>query len=211
MHNKSNTLAENIVKGSGGHGMKKESLIKIFNNIENLEDFTYTLKKLFDNDGKNFLSTQLVTLKKPDPSQFTKWYHIDDRWEPSWGFSKKDAGCYLYGYYPQGAPAYTNYLDEGVIYMGESRASTRNSMLGRRTDFRGTVRKDRLSPYGCGTAFKKHFEKNEINNCYQAYLPMHSSLVKDFEMNMLIDYYKKFNRIPICNPDSDLRRVKLKI
>ena len=84
MHNKSNTLAENIVKGSGGHGMKKESLIKIFNNIENLEDFTYTLKKLFDNDGKNFLSTQLVTLKKPDPSQFTKWYHIDDRWEPSW-------------------------------------------------------------------------------------------------------------------------------
>jgi hypothetical protein len=28
---------------------------------------------------------------------------------------------------------------------------------------------------------------------------------------MLIDYYKKFNRIPICNPDSDLRRVKLKI
>ena len=36
---KAETLAENIVKGSGGHGLKKSQLVKIFDNIDNLEDF----------------------------------------------------------------------------------------------------------------------------------------------------------------------------
>jgi hypothetical protein len=38
---------------------------------------------------------------------------------------------------------------------------------------------------------------------------MHSSLVKSYEMNLLSEYYKKYNRVPLCNPDNDLRRVKI--
>ena len=82
-------------------------------------------------------------------------------------------------------------------------------MLGRRTDFKGTIRNERLSPYGCGTAFKNNYTIKDLDHCYQAYLPMHSSLVKSYEMNLLSDYYKKYNRVPLCNPDNDLRRVKL--
>ena len=43
---KSKILAENIVKGSGGHGLKQDQLVKIFDKIDNLEDFAYTMKKV---------------------------------------------------------------------------------------------------------------------------------------------------------------------
>ena len=82
-------------------------------------------------------------------------------------------------------------------------------MLGRRTDFKGTIRNERLSPYGCGTAFKQNYKIEDLDNCYQAYLPMHSSLVKAYEMDLLCKYYDTFKNIPICNPENDLRRVKI--
>ena len=40
---------------------------------------------------------------------------------------------------------------------------------------------------------------------------MHNSLVKDAEMQMLEVYYKRYGKIPSCNPPSDLRRVQLRI
>jgi len=210
---KSSVLAENIANGSGGHGLKKETLEKIFQGHDSvLDDLCYTLKKLIESNGSDFLSTQPLQIQRPSFSNFTVWHHIDEQWNESWGFEKKDAGCYVYGLYPNGAPAGSaDFLDSGVIYIGESRATTRNCMLGRRTDFKGTVRNERLSPYGCGTAFKNNFGKDQINHAYQAYLPMHSSLVKETEMDLLAAYYLKYNRIPVCNPDSDLRRVQLKL
>ena len=53
MKMKAEILAENIVKGSGSHGLKKEQLTKIFSAIDNLEDFAYTLKKVFEHGGKD--------------------------------------------------------------------------------------------------------------------------------------------------------------
>ena len=167
---KAETLAENIVKGSGGHGLKKNQLIKIFNNIENLEDFAYTLKKVLEHGGKDYLTTQVFQTDIPSFDTFTKWFHIDEKYDNSWGFDKKDAGCYMYGLYKEKPPTSVDILDPGVIYIGESRATTRNCMLGRRTDFKGTVRNDRLSPYGCGTAFKEKFGRDNINFVYQVYL-----------------------------------------
>tara|TARA_A100001035_G_scaffold264749_1_gene246331 strand:+ start:582 stop:1226 length:645 start_codon:yes stop_codon:yes gene_type:complete len=209
---KSETLAENIVKGSGGHGLKQNELVKIFEKIENLEDFAYTLKKVLEHGGKDYLTTQVFTNTMPSFKNFTKWHHIDEKYEASWGFDKKDAGCYMYGLFSEnGPPANVDILDPGVIYIGESRATTRNCMLGRRTDFKGTVRNDRLSPYGCGTAFKEKYGKEKIDYVYQAYLPMHNSLVKEAEMQMLEVYYKCYEKIPSCNPPSDLRRVQLRI
>jgi hypothetical protein len=38
-------------------------------------------------------------------------------------------------------------------------------------------------------------------------LPMHPSLCKDVELELLTQYYQKYNRVPICNPDTDLARV----
>lgn len=210
---KAKTLAENISNGSGGHGLKKEILEKVFLGHEPLlDDFCYTIKKCIELGNTDFFSTQPILVQQPNFNNFTTWHHIDEKWEPSWGFEKKDAGCYVYGLFPNGAPAGpANFLDPGVIYIGESRATTRNCMLGRRTDFKGTVRNERLSPYGCGTAFKINFGKNQIDYCYQAYLPMHSSLVKETEMDLMCQYYQQYNRIPVCNPVSDLNRVEIRL
>jgi hypothetical protein len=206
-------LAENIANGSGGHGLKRDVLERIFQGHDDLlDDFCYTIKKLVETSGSEFISTQSLSITKPNFTDFTIWHHIDETWSAEWGFDRKDAGCYVYGLYPNGAPVGSaDFLDQGVIYIGESRATTRNCMLGRRTDFKGTVRNERLSPYGCGTAFKNNFGKNQIDQTYQAYLPMHSSLVKNTEMELLCQYYQKYNRIPVCNPESDLRRVQLKL
>ena len=208
---KAKILAENIAKASGGHGLKQEVLESIFTQHEDkLEELCYTFKKVFTTSGLDAFSTQEMSLVDPWSLEFTKWHHIDESWNADWGFDKKDAGCYVYGLYKSGPPTGpADFLHEGVIYIGESRAVTRNCMLGRRTDFKGTVRNERLSPYGCGTAFKENFDKADIDHCYQAYLPMHSSQVKDHEMALMVKYYEKYNRIPVCNPESDLRRVKL--
>ena len=58
-----------------------------------------------------------------------------------------------------------------------------------------------------GTAFKNAFGADRIDNCYQAYLPMHPSLCKDIELELLSQYHKKYNSIPVCNPPLDLVRV----
>jgi|TARA_A100001388_G_scaffold275857_1_gene262244 hypothetical protein len=208
---KSKILAENIVKGSGGHGLKQDQLVKIFDKIDNLEDFAYTLKKVIEHGGKDYLTTQSFSNPMPAFDTFTRWHHIDEKYDPSWGFDKKDAGCYMYGMFKDSPPEVADILQPGIIYIGESRATTRNCMLGRRTDFKGSVRNVRLSPYGCGTAFTQKIGKEYIDNVYQAYLPMHNSLVKEAEMQMLIMYYRYYGRIPVCNPDSDLRRVELRI
>tara|TARA_B100000927_G_scaffold287983_1_gene281821 strand:+ start:2318 stop:2956 length:639 start_codon:yes stop_codon:yes gene_type:complete len=209
---KAKILAENLVKGSGGHGIKQDILEHIFAQHEDkLDDLCYTFRKVFTTSGPDFFSTQKIDVQDPWQLKFTKWHHIDEPWSTDWGFDRKDAGCYIYGMFKDNVPqGEANYLDPSVIYIGESRATTRNCMLGRRTDFKGTVRNNRLSPYGCGTAFKNNFDKALIDNCYQAYLPMHSSLVKDHEMDLLVKYYKTYNKIPICNPESDLRRVLLR-
>lgn len=208
---KAEILAKNIANGSGGHGLKQEILEQIFAQHEDkLDDLCYTFQKVISLSGSDYFSTQDISIGEPQSSDFTKWHHIDSKHDASWGFSKKDAGCYVYGYFPLSEPeGPADFLGNEVIYIGESRAVSRNCMLGRRTDFKGTIRNERLSPYGCGTAFKNNYKIEDLDNCYQAYLPMHSSLVKSYEMSLLSEYYKKYNRVPLCNPDNDLRRVKI--
>jgi hypothetical protein len=205
-------LAKNIRIGSGNHGLSESQLYDIFKNVKDVDQFAYTLRKCVETSGKDFFVTQSQTVEQPDCTKFTKWHHIDEKWNETWGFSKSHPGCYIYGLFdsaPNDDPA--DFLAKEVIYIGESRAVTRNSMLGRRTDFRGTIRNNRLSPYGCGTAFKQNFDKELINNCYQAYLPMHPSFCKDFEIELLTQYYLKYNKIPVCNPELDLNKVKGKL
>lgn len=205
-------LAQNICLGSGGHGLGETELISIFQygckSNEQLEKFCYTIAKCIEHSGKSSFSVHSVAVKKPSITDFTVWHHIDEQWNESWGFEKSHPGCYLYGLYdiPPAGPA--DFLDPGVVYIGESRSITRHAMLGRRTDFKGTVRNDRLSPYGCGTAFKENFGADKIGNTYQAYLPMNPGLCKQFELELLSEYFKKYGKIPVCNPPLDLKRVE---
>ena len=201
-------LAQNIRSGSGNHGLTEDQLYEIFVNSSNIEQLAYTLRKCVEHGGKESFSTHPATIIKPNFKNFTVWHHIDEKWSASWGFDKTQPGCYIYGLYDSVPAGPADFLDAGVVYIGESRAITRNCMLGRRTDFKGTVRNPRLSPYGCGTAFKKHFGADKIDKVYQAYLPMHPSLCKSSEIELLAEYHNKYNRIPLCNPELDLTRVK---
>lgn len=201
-------LAQNIRIGSGNHGLSEDQLYQIFSASNNIDQLAYTLRKCVEHGGKDAFSTQPATIVQPDFKKFTEWHHIDEKWSASWGFAKTQPGCYVYGLYDSKPTGPADFLDGGIIYIGESRAVTRNCMLGRRTDFKGTVRNDRLSPYGCGTAFKNAFGADKIDDVYQAYLPMHPSLCKLTEIKLLAEYYNKYNRIPVCNPPLDLVRVR---
>lgn len=201
-------LARNIRTGSGNHGLTEDQLYDVFKNCHDVNMLAYSLAKCSELSGKSAFTTQILTEKAPSLGGFTKWHQIDESWTSDWGFNKTDPGCYVYGLFENGAPiGPADFLDPGVIYIGESRAVTRNCMLGRRTDFKGTVRNDRLSPYGCGTAFKDKFGKDKIDSVYQAYLPMHPSYCKSTEITMLAKYLEKFGSVPPCNPLLDLTRA----
>lgn len=202
------TLARNVSEGSGGHGLSEDQLYKIFSVSDNIDQLAYTLRKCVEHGGKEAFSTHDSVITSPSLKSFTVWHHIDAKWDKSWGFAKNQPGCYIYGLFTSKPTGNADFLSPEVIYIGESRAITRNCMLGRRTDFRGTVRNPRLQPYGCGTAFKDQFGVSQITNAYQAYLPMHPSLCKSVELELLAEYYKKYNKIPACNPPLDLVRVQ---
>lgn len=203
------SLARNIHIGSGKHGISESDLYQIFKDIQNIELFAYTLKKCAEHGGQTFFSTQEQTVEKPNYANFTKWHHIDEPWDYSWNFSKRNPGCYIYGLFeapPENDKA--DFLSKEVFYIGESRAITRNSMLGRRADFKNGVRNEWVSPMGNSQTFREVFGQNQINKVYQAYLPMHSSFCKESELYLLSQYYLKYNKIPVCNPELDYQKVK---
>lgn len=208
MNDLARTLAQNIRAGSGNHGLTEEQLYQVFCHCDNVNQLAYSLFKCAEISGKGAFTTQVNAQTKPTLNGFTVWHQIDESWNQSWGFDKSHPGCYIYGLFENGAPTTpADFLDPAVIYIGESRATSRNSMLGRRTDFKGTVRNPRLSPYGCGTVFKEKFGQNKIDHVYQAYLPMHPRYCKEIELDLLVEFYKKYNSIPVCNPDLDLVKV----
>lgn len=209
MNDLARILAQNIRSGSGNHGLTEDQLYDIFSKCDRVDQLAYSLYKCSEISGKGAFTTQLTTLTQPCLTNFTDWHHIDETWKESWGFDKAHPGCYIYGIFEQGAPiGPADFLGATVIYIGESRATSRHSMLGRRTDFKGTVRNERLSPYGCGTVFKDIFGQEKINFVYQAYLPMHPSFCKTVELDLLSEFYKKYQKIPVCNPKLDLVKVK---
>jgi hypothetical protein len=202
-------LAQNIRAGSGNHGLTEDLLYDIFKTAPNIDQLAYSLFKAAEVSGKAAFSTHAVATTKPVFTDFTVWHQIDEQWNESWGFPKANPGCYVYGLFENGPPdTPADFLGAEVFYIGESRATSRHSMLGRRTDFKGTVRNERLSPYGCGTAFKAAFSKDKIDHVYQAYLPMHPSFCKATELELLCAYYQKYGYIPVCNPPLDLAKVK---
>lgn len=208
MNQLARNLAKNIREGSGKHGLTEDQLYEIFSAGPDVEQLAYSLRKCFEHSGKEAFSTQPISQVIPNLQSFTKWYQIDTKWDDTWEIGKNQPGCYIYGLYENGAPTTADFLAPEVFYIGESRAITRGCMLGRRTDFKGTVRNKRLSPYGCGTTFKEQFGKDKIDFVYQAYLPMHPGLCKDTELELLTQYYEKYNKIPVCNPSLDLSRVQ---
>ena len=209
MTDKARILAKNIRAGSGNHGLTEDQLYEVLKGCTDIEQFAYSLKKCAEVSSGDYFVTQEQTHVMPDLTKFTEWHHIDEPWNADWGFDKTHPGCYIYGLFENSDPVGpADFLSAEVIYIGESRATSRNSMLGRRTDFKGTIRNERLSPYGCGTAFKNAFNKELVSRCFQAYLPMHPSLCKTTEVELLGRYYDKYGHIPVCNPPLDLSRVK---
>jgi hypothetical protein len=200
-------FVENLYRASGGHGMSKEILYKNLQSLNDCSSFIQSIKKAFEHNEKKWLSSTELFNEDFEES-WTIWHHIDEPYSEEWGFNKKQSGCYIYGLF-ETSPSLevADYTCENVFYIGESRSITRNGMINRGKDFKGTVKNDVHCPHGCGTAFIKQFGRNKINKVYQAYLPLPAYLCKEREMDLLVEYFRKNNRLPFCNHQSYYNRV----
>lgn len=205
--NKKDILIENLFRASGAGGLKKQELYSNLQKLDDVDFFVYTLSKAFKRYGDNWLNCDFI-FDEEVPTSWTEWHHIEEKHSDSWGFTKRQTGCYIYGLFNKKPVGQANHLDENVFYIGESRSSIRNAMMGRRNDFKHTVKKNPLSPYGVGTLFKENYGKENIDKVYQAYYPIPPYRCKEQETIFLVDYYKKYKRIPICNHSNDLNRIE---
>lgn len=200
---------ENLFRASGGHGLNREELIRNLNSLTDCSSFIQSIKKAFQyNESKWLSSTELFDEKFVE--SWTIWHHIDEPYSESWGFNKKQSGCYIYGLFDECPKGTANFTDANVFYIGESRSITRDGMINRKKDFKGTVKNNVHCPHGCGTAFINHFGKDKIDKVYQAYLPLPAYLCKEREMDLLVDYFKIHNRLPVCNHQIYYKRVAKK-
>jgi hypothetical protein len=197
---------ENLFRASGGHGMDKESLNKNLQSLSDCSLLIQSIKKAFEHNEKKWLSSTEL-FDKNFTESWTTWHHIDEPYSKSWGFNKKQSGCYIYGLFETPPIGIADYTSENVFYIGESRSITRYGMINRGKDFRGTVKNNVHCPHGCGTSFINHFGRNKIDKVYQAYLPLPAYLCKQREMDLFVGYFKKHNRLPICNHQSYYKRV----
>jgi hypothetical protein len=201
-------LAQNIHSGSGNHGLSEEELYTILQQCTDIDKFAYSLFKCAEISGKSAFTTQLITQNKPDVKNFTRWHHIKESYNETWGFAKNTPGCYVYGLFEDGPnDESADFLDPNVFYIGESRATSRGCMLGRRADFYYGVINNWVSPMGNSQRFVERFGEEKIKYVYQAYLPMHPSFCKLTELELLKEYYLKYNEIPVCNHKSDRSKI----
>jgi hypothetical protein len=196
----------NLFKASGGHGLTELQLHKELYSSNDINMLVYTIKKAVELNGNSWLSVT-ESYDEETVGTWSTWHQIDEKYSPEWGFKKTQPGCYIYGLFDTPPTGQANHLMDEVFYIGESRAVTRNCMLGRRGDFVSTVRNNPHCPYGCGTSFLNIFGKENIDKVYQAYLPTPAYQCKKKESDLLVEYYKKYGKIPVCNYHTDLNRI----
>jgi hypothetical protein len=197
---------ENMFRASGGHGMTRQSLYKNLNSLSDCSALAQSIKKAFEYKGTKWLSLTEV-LDEKFVESWTIWHHIDEAYSECWGFNKKQSGCYIYGLFEECPEGIADFTDANVFYIGESRSITRDGMINRKQDFKGTVRNNVHCPHGCGTSFITKFGKEKIDKVYQAYLPLPAYLCKEREMDLLVEYFKVHNRLPVCNHQIYYKRV----
>jgi len=103
---------------------------------------------------------------------------------------------------------YEIYREDELIYVGETRSSTRNGMWARRSDFRSTVRGgNRIkNPYGNGTKFLELFS-DDLHLVTHRFHYVHPLFCKKAELELLNKYYEVHQRLPVLHDDIDYNRT----
>ena len=197
---------KNLVYASGGHGLSEEDLHKNLQSLVDVNKFIYTITKSLELNDESWLSSTIV-FGQDFEEKWSNWHNIFERYSESWGFKKKQTGCYIYGLFESYVPKEVDFLCEEVFYIGQSRSITRDAMLGRRNDFVSTIKNNPLVAHSCGKTFLNEIGKEKMDNVYQAYLPLPAHACVDKETELLVSYFEKYNRLPICNHTYDLKRV----
>ena len=207
MMNQKDIFIENLLRASGSSAISKANLYKNLQTFTDIQEFIHLISKAVDNYDKEWLSCDYLFLE--DVEEFwTDWHHIDESHSDSWGFHNKQTGCYIYGLFNKKPTGIADPLDKNVFYIGESRSPIRNAMLGRKNDFKSSVRNEVLAPYGVGIMFKEQFGKENFDFVYQAYYPLPAYKCKEKETELLINYFKTYGNIPRCNHQSDYKRIQ---
>lgn len=205
--NEKQILIKNLVFASGAHGLNEEQLEKNLSSLTEVDKFVYTIQKAFELQKTDWMSSSFL-LGQDVEEKWTTWHKVTEKYSPSWGFKKRQPGCYVYGLFKDKVPEIVDFLADEVIYIGQSRSVSRNAMLGRRADFVVTVTKTPLVAHSCGRSFLSVFGKDNFDYVYQAYLPLPAAMCVDKETDLLVDYYKKYQKLPACNHEMDLPRIK---
>ncbi len=104
---------------------------------------------------------------------------------------------------------YKIYHKDEIIYIGETRSSTRAGMWARRYDFRSTIKNNNKikNPYGNGTKFLEVFGIDEIENVSHQFHVVHPFFCKQAEIEQLKIYYDEHKKLPILHNDIDYDRT----
>ena len=198
---------ENLLRASGGSGLSKEELTIVFNSIKNIRSFAYMLSKAYELNQDKWLTCTEIFDEEHD-EVWSVWHHIDEKYSTDWGFPKKQTGCYIYGYFTEKPEGIADPLSENVFYIGQSRSITRDGMINRKADFKGSVKNDIITQHGGGFLFKQKYGKENIDKVYQAYLPLQPYKCRDKETELLVNFFKKYEKLPDCNHETDYSRIK---
>jgi hypothetical protein len=200
------TFIKNLSYASGGHGLNEQRLTENLKCLVDVDEFIYTISKALELNS-NFWLNSTIDITEKFEEKWSKWHNIFEKYSESWGFKKKQTGCYVYALFDSGVPDEVDFLCDNVFYIGQSRSITRDAMLGRRNDFISTVKNNPLVAHSCGKSFLQHFGQEKMNYVYQAYLPLPAYFCVDRETDLLISYFQKFNNLPKCNHKDDLVRI----
>ena len=115
---------------------------------------------------------------------------------------------------------YKTYHENNLIYIGETRSSTRHGMWARRNDFKSTVRgklnqngictNGIQNPYGNGTKFLEIFGVEEMKNVSHRFHVVHSLFCKQAELEQLQMFYDKHKKLPVLHSEIDYNRITKK-
>ncbi len=115
-------------------------------------------------------------------------------------------------YYKSGV--YRIYLDDKIIYIGESRCDNQNfskgrkGMWNRRSDFRSTILGNNIrNPYGNGSKFLELFGREMLNLIWHDFHPVHSLFCKQSEIELLQDYYNEHGKLPALQSESVYKKI----
>jgi hypothetical protein len=161
--------------------------------------------------SKKHILTSIIEFYFPDEVEYeTPEYPKFNKWSERVPLTRK--GERVSKEYKRSG-VYKIYHKDKVIYIGETRCDgevvSRKGMWSRRADFMSTVQSNGKvkNPYGNALKFLEHYTLDDMKYVSHSFHYVHPKYCKEAELELLTEYYKEHNTLPILQTDIDYKRV----